>query len=142
MWLSHADGDIAYETIPCSDIPPVPPTRHAEYRPPPALSWSKTFKSKSFWIADAGAALATAGDEYMTLRGESHGCSEANQFGLPYHVSFGRMGSVDWGSFAAVTGVGLMMRKFHVVIAPYAPIGVFGFLHGRGMYRWARTGCE
>ena len=82
-----------------------------------------------------------AGDEYMTLRGERHGCYDQGDQG-PYHASFGRMGAVDWSSFAGVTAIGLLMRKVKIPIASYAALGAFGARHVQGMYNWSKTGCE
>jgi hypothetical protein len=111
------------------------------YEPPKPMSWHETFSSKTFWTFAAVNALATAGDEYMTLRGESHGCAEANQFGQPYHVSMGRMGSVDWPIWFGETAAGLLLRKVRMKFAPYAASAVGAEVHGHAMYKWARTGC-
>jgi hypothetical protein len=110
------------------------------YTPPTPRSWGETFKSKTFWAVDAVPLVAIAGDEYMTLRGERHGCFEQGNSG-PYHVSFGRMASVDIGAWAAVTGVSLLMRKWRVPMAEYAgPLAMAG-KHGLGMAHWAQSGC-
>ena len=107
------------------------------------LSWHDTFFSKSaipMWAAVGVSAGAVIGDERDTLIGESHGCYERGTFG-PYHVSLGRMGSVDWPTWFGITTFSFILRKLGIPVAPYAGPLTFAAKHSLGMAHWHQTGC-
>lgn len=153
-WQSLFDEtgkQVIYTEVPCDSIPAwhtvsvseVPKNRFSFIGIEPkitTLGWKETFNSKTFWATHSVFATSIVADEYVTLRGESHGCLERGQFG-GYHVSYGRLGSVDWGTFGAVTVIDLLLRKAGIPIAPYTDPLVGAAKHGLGVYNWTQTGC-
>jgi hypothetical protein len=133
-------GNVTYKEVFCEGIPQWPEHKYrAGYSATP-LSWKKTFNGKLFWTMHGIGALGIVADEYVTLRGESHGCLEQGNSG-GYHVSFGRMGTVDWATFGGVTIFDLFLRKINIRIAPYTTPLVLGAKHGLGVYHWTQTNC-
>jgi hypothetical protein len=123
-------------------LPETPQPSHIRrvYVPSTPLGWHETFTSKTFWSTHSVYALSIAADEYVTLRGESHGCLEHGDAG-GYHVSFGRMGAVDWSEFGGITLLDLALRKVNIKIAPYSTPLIAAAKHGLGVYHWTQTGC-
>lgn len=136
---------------PCSEwlrklIGEYPPKKEGFYNPAldsRKLSWRDTFFSKSaipLWASVGISGAATFGDERDTLIGESHGCYERGTFG-GYHVSLGRMGSIDWPTWFGVSAFSFTLRKLGIPVAPYAGPLTLGAKHSLGMAHWHQTSC-
>lgn len=143
---THANGK------PCSKIlteliGQYPPARNTSFSNPDLdsrkLSWHDAFFSKSaipLWAATGVYAASVIGDERDTLIGESHGCYESGTFS-GYHVSLGRMGSVDWPTWFGLSAFSFTMRKLGIPILPYAAPLTSAAKHSLGMAWWHQTGC-
>lgn len=94
------------------------------------------------WLVFTGAAAldlaASAYDTHITLVGvnSGHGCYEANPALVGKYPHASALYAKNLGISGGLIGLGVLFKKLHLPIAPYAAMGIDTAKHAHGAYAW------